>query len=192
MPSKSLPSNKVEPTEQTLLAEYSAANTIYLTYDGFRWQAGSFLIAGVFVYWGFLISNEADSALISGSALLIAALMSCWMLFANHYRQLYVFKLMRMHEIEAFLGMEQHRRFMKHAPSGIFHRAHGVKGHHIDALVYLLTSLGGVALALKKNIATWPSFVIVLALVGVVLLIVRHNELLLRRDLRRWAAKHED
>ena len=70
---------------EVLLTEYSAANAIYLQYDGFRWQAGSFLIAGVFVYWGFLIQAHSPAALVAASSLLVGSLMSCWFLFAMHY-----------------------------------------------------------------------------------------------------------
>ena len=89
------------PSEQVLLAEYSSATQVYLQYDGFRWQAGSFLIAGVFVYWGFLIQADSAALLAGLSSLLVAALMSCWLLFAMHYRQLYLQKLHRIQEIEA-------------------------------------------------------------------------------------------
>ena len=92
------------PSEQVLLAEYSSATQVYLQYDGFRWQAGSFLIAGVFVYWGFLIQADSAALLAGLSSLLVAALMSCWLLFAMHYRQLYLQKLHRIQEIEVILG----------------------------------------------------------------------------------------
>lgn len=179
-------------TEQSLMGEYAAGNSIYLTYDGFRWQAGSFLIAGVFVYWGFLITEKADVSLTAISALFIAALMSCWLFFANHYRQLYMYKLLRLHEIERALSMEQHRRFMPGAPSGIYHRAHGLKGHTIDAFVYALTTLGSGAIAwVKFGDKAIDSLTLLALLTMGVLVKVRYNEVRLQRDIRAWRAAQE-
>lgn len=143
-------------SEAVLLAEYGATNQVYLQYDGFRWQAGSFLIAGVFVYWGFLIQSNARAVLIGMSSLLVGLLMTCWILFANHYRQLYLQKLHRLHEIELQLGMEQHLRFTGQAPSGVRYRSFGVKGHSIDLVVYLITTLGGSVLAwIRSGFSGW-------------------------------------
>jgi hypothetical protein len=179
----------VFPSEQTLLAEYAAANAVYLQYDGFRWQAGSFLIAGVFVYWGFLIQTHAPAALVGASSLLVAALMSCWILFANHYRQLYLQKLHRLHEIELLLGMEQHLRFTSAAPSGIRYRSHGMKGHNIDLVVYFLTAAGGSMLAWVRNgFSVWDLGVIPLT-AGIIWHVLR-NERLLAKD-RRLGFKDE-
>jgi hypothetical protein len=61
---------------------------MFVHYDGFRWQAGSFLVAGVFVFWGLLIQQRLESSLIGIGSLLIALLMPAWILFAHHYRQL--------------------------------------------------------------------------------------------------------
>lgn len=133
-----------------LLVEYSAANDVYLTYDGFRWQAGSFLIAGVFVYWGFLIQSTPSEMVVGVSSVLVASLMSCWLLFASHYRQLYLLKLRRLHEIELLLGMEQHLRFTPLA-RGFQYKSQGIRGHHIDNVVYVLTAVGGSVLAIAKN-----------------------------------------
>ena len=167
---------------EVLLAEYSAANDVYLTYDGFRWQAGSFLIAGVFVYWGFLIEATVSDQVVGVSSLLVAALMSCWLFFASHYRQLYLLKLRRLHEIELLLGMEQHLRFTSAAPSGKPARARGMKGHHIDVAVYLLTAVGGSLLAVTKSgFSLWALAVV--PLVAVVIWVVVRNEKMLKRDL---------
>jgi hypothetical protein len=143
------------PNREVLLAEYAAANSIYLTYDGFRWQAGSFLVAGVFVYWGFVLGSSASAVPLGVSSLLVCALMSCWLLFAHHYRQLYLLKLVRLHEIEARLGMEQHRRFVPGLVAGPAQRAFGPRGHNLDRLVYVLTSLGGGAIAASQGLMTW-------------------------------------
>ena len=163
------------PSEEALLAEYAAANQVYLQYDGFRWQAGSFLIAGVFVYWGFLIQSSARTVLIGVSSLLVGLLMSCWILFANHYRQLYLQKLHRMHEIELKLGMEQHLRFTGKAPSGVRYGSEGIKVHNIDLIVYAITTLGGSLLAwIRSGFSGWDLAVV--PLVAVVIWHVQKNE----------------
>ncbi|MET4704531.1 hypothetical protein [Frigoribacterium sp. UYMn621] len=169
-------------SSEVLLAEYSAANQVYLTYDGYRWQAGSFLIAGVFVYWGFLIQTSVSEWVMGTSSLLVAALMSCWLFFASHYRQLYLLKLRRLHEIELLLGMEQHLRFTTLSPSGFQYRARGIKGHHIDAVVYVITAVGGSVLAFAKSgFSLWG--LAVLPLVVIVVLCVARNERVMKRDL---------
>jgi hypothetical protein len=164
------------PSEQSLLAEYAAANSAYLAYDGYRWQAGSFLVAGVFVYWGFLIGTRAPALITTLSSVLIASLMSCWILFAHHYRQLYLFKLLRLQEIEAQLGMEQHRRFVDGTlTTGLPHRANGPAGHNVDLAVYVLTSIGGVAIVWAR-IGELTIDLLVIPLVMFVTLYVRRNE----------------
>ena len=170
-----------------LLAEYGAANDVYLTYDGFRWQAGSFLIAGVFVFWGFLIEATVSDGVVGVSSLLVAALMSCWLLFASHYRQLYLLKLRRLHEIELLLGMEQHLRFTALAPSGTPARARGIKGHHIDIAVYILTAVGGSTLAwAKSGFSFWALAVVPLVLI--VIWFVVDNEKKLKAGMGPLAA----
>ena len=163
------------PTREALLAEYAAANSVYLTYDGFRWQAGSFLIAGVFVYWGFLINTSGNVSVTTVSSILVALLMSCWMLFANHYRQLYMHKLERMWEIERLLGMEQHLRFTKYSSSGRPVGAFGPRGHRIDLAVYVITSLGGSAITWARRGFSWTELLVVVV-VAVVVAYVTFNE----------------
>ena len=38
------------PGLETKLIEYDKTQDAYLHYDAFRWQAGSFLISGVFIF----------------------------------------------------------------------------------------------------------------------------------------------
>jgi len=175
-----------KPSEQSLLAEYGAANAVYLTYDGYRWQSGSFLIAGVFIYWGFLISTTAPAPVTFVSSMLVASLMSCWIFFAHHYRQLYLLKLLRLQEIEGLLGMEQHRRFLEGDLSGDgLYRAEGPKGHKIDIAVYLITSLGGMPISWLRS-----GFVVtdlaVVPLVSVVLGVILVNESRARNKIAAW------
>lgn len=146
-----LDTNATRPSTDVLLVEYAATNSVYLQYDGFRWQAGSFLVAGVFVYWAFLVQGNSEPMVVGVSSLLIAGLMSCWLLFATHYRQLYLQKLHRLQEIEVLLGMEQHLRFVGRAPSGVKYRSDGFHGHSIDKIVYAITSVGGSGLSWAAN-----------------------------------------
>src|SRR5439155_22571323 len=69
-----------------MLAEYQAAQDCYLHYDAFRWQAGSILIAGVFVFWGFLLSRipPPSTRAFGVASLMVMALMTIWILFAQH------------------------------------------------------------------------------------------------------------
>ncbi|MCU1413494.1 MAG: hypothetical protein JWN80_834 [Microbacteriaceae bacterium] len=156
---------------EVLLAEYSAANAVYLTYDGFRWQSGTFLVAGVFVYWGFLITSSGHALLVDSAAILISALMSCWLFFAHHYRQLYMFKIERLQEIEELLGMEQNRRMRPRGPQEIFYKATWPKGHNIDIAVYIFTTLGSVWLGVVRHGFSWPEFLVVLGVVAVVVVV---------------------
>lgn len=40
------------------IAEYQATQDCYLHYDSFRWQSGSLIVAGVFVFWGFIFLSK--------------------------------------------------------------------------------------------------------------------------------------
>lgn len=84
------------------IAEYAATQASYPHYDSFRWQAGSLLIAGVFVFWGLLISTSppATPKIVGLAGILVSFLMTIWVLFAHHYRQIYLCKLHRIHELE--------------------------------------------------------------------------------------------
>jgi hypothetical protein len=131
-------------TDDRLLAEYQATQATYLHYDAFRWQAGSILIAGVFVFWGFLLTAhftnwETGFGL---SSLVVAALMSIWLLFAQLYRHIYLYKLHRIGQLEATLGFCQHRRFVAEKGSQPEYIVFGPKGHSLDRVMYCGTSLG--------------------------------------------------
>ena len=101
------------PTEY-VVAEYEAAHSAYLQYDGFRWQAGSLLIAGAFVFLGLLPTSADQSREASIGSLILTGVMSIWILYAEHYRQLYLFKLDRILELEKVIGAVQHARFNAH------------------------------------------------------------------------------
>lgn len=173
----------------TKLEEYQATQDAYLHYDSFRWQAGSFLTAGVFVFWGLVVSQtRLPPRIIATGATLVALLMSAWVLFAHHYRQLYLCKLARIHEIEEELGMEQHRRFIGSGVDGIRYRSFGPRGHNLDLFVYNLTSLTGCALGIAQGPFT-PWLLLPLPIVGLVTAMISINERRIKRLLQD-AASH--
>ena len=93
------------------MAEYAAAHDAYLHYDNFSWQVGAVIVVGVFVFWGLLIDKQPDAGVLLVANLLISLFMSIWLLYTEHNRQFYLFKIHRLHELEQKLGMSQHRRF---------------------------------------------------------------------------------
>jgi len=142
--------------EENARAEYSAAHDAYMHYDNFTWQVGSVLIAGIFVYWGFIISNPLGLLSVLLGNLTICLFMSCWLLYAEHNRQIYLFKLHRIHELEAQLGLSQHRRFKKWPDQGKVYVLNQPTGHYIDDAIYVIVSLGGLLPSLlEKDSSQW-------------------------------------
>lgn len=169
------------------IAEYEATQTSYLHYDSFRWQAGSLLIAGVFVFWGLLISASppASAKVVGLAGVLVSILMSIWVLFAHHYRQIYLCKLDRLHELEELLSFEQHRRFLRNGVGGRQYKVFGPKGHNLDLSIYICSSLGGsfvswMQLGFDKWLFAPIPFIIVVT--GYVMI----NEYRIVRFLRDW------
>ncbi len=71
--------------------------------------------------------------------------------------------------------MEQNLRFVGAAPSQVFYRSQGLRGHTIDKIVYVLTALGGGALAwARKGFSLWDLASIPLVIASV--WYVTHNE----------------
>ena len=124
--------------------EYAAANDTYMHYDNFSWQVGSVLLAGVFIYWGFIVSNPPKLSILLVSNLLICLIMSIWLLYTEHNRQIYLFKLHRIRELEKQLGMFQHRRFTKEGSNPRVYALNQPRGHYLDDAIYIIVSLGGL------------------------------------------------
>jgi hypothetical protein len=155
------------------IAEYQAAQGCVLHYDKFTWQVGAVLIAGTFVFWGFLISsNFMKEAGIGTACLLVNLVMTMWILYAQYNRQIFIYKLERIYELEENLHMEQHRRFSKckrdedvspkykPSPRGVF----------LDCAIYSICSLGGVLIAsLKIRLFDLHFWVIGLLVAGVLI-----------------------
>jgi 4-amino-4-deoxy-L-arabinose transferase-like glycosyltransferase len=177
--------------ERILLAEYDNAHSTFQHYDSFRWQSGSILIAAAVVLWGLLFSrNTAPSVLeVSIAGVFVSLMLSCWLLYAFHYRQLYMTKMYRIHQIERRLGMNLNSQlgFLGHRKSDL--RIYGPKGHNIDIAVFVLTSLFGPAYKIlelreKAEITRRSTLLLLLPLTitAVAIIFVRVNE----KKMQRW------
>ncbi len=138
-------------SEAILLVEYQAAHDAYLHYDGFRWQAGSFLIAGVFIFWGLLAGESVKPEIAALANSLVAVVMSAWLLYAHHGRQIYLSKLDRLQELEYRASMEQHLRFVDLKEFPRRYRVFGPKGHILDMILYSVAVLGGSLISLAQQ-----------------------------------------
>ncbi len=139
--------------QEVLLTEYTAAQDAYLHYDGYSWQVGAVLIAGTFVFWGFLLSPTVDPALAVTGTCFVSLLMSFWYLYTHHCRQIYHMKLHRIHQIEERLNMEQHLGWTNKitgTDGKPRYRTYGPHGNALDLLIYLVTSIGSLFIACFK------------------------------------------
>jgi hypothetical protein len=181
----------VEQNNQAaFLVEYQAAQQSYLHYDAFRWQSGTFLIAGVFAFWGFLISADTKwltPTVVSAAIILVTALMALWMLYAHHYRQIYLCKLNRIHELEGLLEMKQHRRFSEAVSPDLPYHVYGPKGHILDFWVFFVTSLGGPLIGFLR-VGFDPWLFLPVPVVLIVLFCVMLNERRIKKDLANRAS----
>ena len=169
------------PTDETLQVEYAATNETFMHYDNFSWQVGGILIAGAFIFWGFLANQDINLDILVVSSILVASLMSVWYLYTNHNRQLYICKLHRLHEIEKILGMQQHRLWRGSDP---VYKTYGLNGHSLDALIYVIVSLGTPLIsAFNKGMSIW--FVIPLAITIICLVWAFRNVQSLKKHLAR-------
>lgn len=159
---------------ENVRAEYAAANDGYMHYDGFRWQAGSFLIGGVFIFWGLLVQQELPARVVVVASFLITGLMSVWLLFAHHYRQIYIGKLHRLWQLEDLLGADQHTRFRRGGPRPPF-PIFGPRGHHLDIAVFVVSSIGSALLGAARNGWHW-TFLLPLVLILATVAVVMNNE----------------
>ena len=158
--------NEETPTDETLQVEYAATNETFMHYDNFSWQVGGILIAGAFIFWGFLANQDVNLDVLIVSSILVASLMSVWYLYTNQNRQLYICKLHRLYEIEKILGMEQHRRWRGSNP---FYRTYGPGGHFLDAIIYVLVSLGTPIISVfSKGMSIWFAIPLAITIICVI------------------------
>jgi hypothetical protein len=133
-------------------AEYQATNSAYLQYDAFRWSSGSLLVAGSFVLLGLLANPEIHARSVFAGSIIVSLVMAIWLLSAEHYRLLFLFKIDRILELEEVMKAEQHRRFNpKRFPLLESYPTIRPKGHHLDAAMYTVVSLGGPLLAYSRG-----------------------------------------
>ncbi|MBA4374110.1 MAG: hypothetical protein C0402_14770 [Thermodesulfovibrio sp.] len=158
---------------QRLLAEYQAAVAGFNHFDSFRWQSGSLLVAGSLVLWGIIFQgNTSDQKTIGFISLFISTLLAVWILFAHHYRQIYMSKVYRIHEIEKILDMQLNRNLglLENNSKKII--IYGPKGHNLDIFVFIIVSLFGPLLSwLKLGFCLWvmPPLMIVVIVTSLVL-----------------------
>lgn len=186
--------------QEKLLAEYEAAQACYLHYDSFRWQSGSLIVAGSFVFWGFVLQSKiSESEIAMATAnIVVTTLMTIWVLFAYHYRQLYLCKLQRVRFLEGELGFVQHRRFANGSDSRTKYNIRGPRGHILDLALYALTSLTGIVFYLPQMISQCfqecvPTFSTI-GVVGVIIVTIWYvlrNDTKLRQELREMTESDE-
>jgi hypothetical protein len=186
VPRVSIPSHggKMEPEDRR--AEYAAAHDALLHFTAFRWQGGSFLSTGVFVFWGLLIQQKLPAFTIGMSTLLVSALMSVWILFSHQARQIYLAKLHRIHELERDMNMRQNLRFgfvARGFDPATRYRTFGPRGYELDLAVCVVTSIGGPLLGWARNgLSAW--LILPLPLVVGVLIWVHRNDQAMLAALR--------
>jgi hypothetical protein len=174
-----------------LLAEYAAAQDDYMHNDSFPWQVGSVLIAGAFVFWGLILDRHLSPVTLGVSALLVTLLMSIWLLFSNHYRQAFLCKIHRLHEIEQLLGMQSHSRWRpvtSNSTQSGYYRTYGPSGHFLNASIYFLTSTGTSIIGLLMIGWNWW-LIIPLPFTILTLLWTGQNERRLKHHLKKQDIK---
>lgn len=158
---------------EVLIAEYQAASDAYIHYDGFSWQVAGPLFTGVAVFWGFLVQRDVSPSTVGVSGALIALLLTTWLLYADHNRQIYLLKLLRIHELEAELGMWQHRQWTEAAEreGRVRFRTFGMHGHTLNKTIYAAASLGASAIGSASGRWSWwlllPLPIVVIALLAI-------------------------
>jgi len=175
-----------KPKDEALIAEYSSANDAFMHYDSYSWQVGAVLIAGTFVFWGFLLDKNVELFLLFISSLLITLLMSSWIFYTSHNRQIYLSKLHRIREIEKMLGLKQHLRFIKNnSNKNSYYQTFGFRGHIIDYFIYVISSIGAPIIGILK-FGIQLFFFIPIIIICLVLVILLINEKSIRKHLNNF------
>ena len=175
-----------EKDQNVLLSEYQAAVAGFHHYDSFRWQAGSLIIAGSLVVWGLLLSDSSTPKAIGITSIFITSLLSAWIFFAHHYRQLYMTKAHRIHEIEKALGMKLNIRLGFLGEGDIKYPIHGFKGHNLDIFIYIVISIFGPVLSWLE--ATCFSYWLLspIPIIAFTVWKVKANERKMRKHYGEW------
>jgi hypothetical protein len=157
-------------------AEYQATNSAYLQYDAFRWSSGGLLVAGSLVLLGLLANPEIHARSVFAGSIIVSLVMAIWLLSAEHYRLLFLFKIDRILELEEVMKAEQHRRFNpKRFPLLESYPTIRPKGHHLDAAMYTVVSLGGPLLAYSRGQLSICYFMPIAIVVAVLLFVWRQE-----------------
>lgn len=148
---------KPRPIDDKYLTEYSATHDAYLHYDTFSWQVGAVLVAAVFVFLGFLLQPDVkDTLLFVAGSTIVAFLMSAWILYAGHNRQIYLQKLDRIHQLEAYLGFQQHLRWIRSESESGPCRYFGPSGHSLNVFVYAVSCVSAPLIGwVKLGFSPW-------------------------------------
>ena len=175
--------------EDRYLTEYSTTHDAYLHYDTFSWQVGAVLVAAVFVFLGFLLQPDVtDPRLFAAGSSLVSVLMSAWILYADHNRQIYLQKLDRIHQLEIYLGFQQHLRWIGSKSESGPCRYFGPSGHSLNVLVYAVSCVSAPLIGWVK-LGFFPWFISPLCVCLAVLLILLVNHLRLQKHRDNLKAK---
>lgn len=167
-------------------AEYKAAHDSFHHYDAFRWTPGSITIVSAAVLWGFLLNREAFPAhsTVAAFSCLITLISASWLYLSHHFRQLFMSKLYRIHEIE-------HKYDMRlNLPHGFMGRQSskndrvypnlGPRGHNIDIALFVTISLFGPVVAVFEGgfdrVYLLPAAMVIFVVANILL-----NEVRIRR-----------
>ncbi len=165
-----------------LLAEYTASHDAFIHQDNFAWQVGSILIASSLIFWGLIFEQEKpkEPHLIFSSWIEIA-LMSIWILYAHHNRQIYLWKLRRIREIESSLGMKSNLNWVeKNQKNKFIYRVFPPKGNMLNLAIYVLISIGSVVIPwIEFGFKCWQIFAT--GLIILVTIIVLINEIRIKK-----------
>jgi hypothetical protein len=169
--------NEELATMENARVEYAATHDAYLHYDNFSWQVGSLLIAGVFVFWGFILDKKPVLTVLLVGDGLVCLIVSIWVLYATHNRQIYLLKLHRIHELETQLGMLQHRRFIPSGKDEPIYKVSKPSGHHFNNAIYLIVSAGGPLFTIFMTTPKewqWGHYVTLILIASIVVIVLRH------------------
>lgn len=172
------------PCSDALIAEYTTSHEAVIHHDNFAWSVGSVLIAASFVSWGLIFQNNRISdCILYFTSVVNVILMSIWLLYAHHTRQIYLSKLHRIHEIEKILKLKSNVGWIEKR-----YVTFGLKGNQLNILLYLLISLSSMimpAIYLEAILKCWHIALIIFLLFLIILTILWfcHNEEKIQQQL---------
>jgi membrane protein YdbS with pleckstrin-like domain len=120
------------------------------------------------VYWSLSFDKTPTDNLLNCGNLLVTLIMSVWYLYTFHNRQIYLYKLHRIHELEEELNMRQHLRFINWKNEDKKYKTSPPSGHHLNFIIYLITTLGSLILGYvgrKKIDMSWLNIIIIIVII---------------------------